>query len=210
VQGRVEFVGEAKKPDEKQTANTSVRINGADGRIQFNSGLTRVSGAGELTTQGYAAGRYFVTASPPMPGWMLASAMHDGSDVSQIPLELSSSDVTDLVITFTDRKTDVSGVLRDESGKPDPNLAVIFPADAPIATDDIINPRRVRSARASSSGKFSFLNLPPGEYFLAGLPADDTRWSDPSVLEALKAQAVRVRVAYGLPSTSDIVTRKVR
>lgn len=210
VQGRVEFIGDAQKPDEKQMAGTNVRITTANNRVQSGMAMTRVSSTGELTSQGYAAGRYFVAASTPMQGWTLASSMHDGIDVSQVPLELSSSDVSDLIITFTDKKTDVSGVLRDVGGKPDTNLAVVFPADAPIATDDVINPRRVRAARASSNGKFTFLNLPPGEYFVTGLPADDMRWSDPQVLESLKAQAVRVRVAYGQPATVDAVTRKVR
>ena len=211
VQGRVEFVGGAKQPDEKQMNSTTVRITSADGRNSNGMSSTRVSGTGELTSQGYSAGRYFVTASAPLPGWIFASAMHDGIDVSQVPLDLSSGDVSDLVITFTDKKTDLAGVLHDDKGNPDPTgMVVVFPADVQMPTDDLANPRRVRSARVSASGKYSFQNLPPGDYYVAGLPADENRWSDPQILQSLRMQSARVRVAYGQTATADAVTRKVQ
>ena len=137
--------------------------------------------------------------------------MHDGVDVSQVPLDLSSGDVTDLVITFTDKKTDLSGVLHDDKGSPDPTgIVVAFPADVPINVDDPVNPRRVRNTRVSASGKYSFANLPPGDYYVAGLPADENRWSDPQILQSLRTQSARVHVAYGQPATADTVTRKVQ
>lgn len=213
VQGRVEFSGTATKPDETQMAGVSVRLSPVDGRSQLGAGTTRVSGTGELTSQGYSPGSFFVSASLPssLQGWTLATVMHGGIDVSQSPLELTSGDVKDLVITFTDQKTSLSGVARDTSNTPDPTgMAVIFPADRPIVADEPLNPRRVRSARAMSTGKFAFGTLPPGDYFVAGVSADEERWNEPAFLLSLRAQATRVTLAPGQPATADVVVRKVR
>jgi hypothetical protein len=213
VQGRVEYAGSAAKPDEKQIATTSIRLTPVDARAQIGVGATRVSPTGELTSQGFAPGRYYVSASPPftVSGWTLASVMHGGVDVSMVPLDLTSADVSDLVITFTDQKTTLTGVVRDDTGNPDAvAMALVFPADTPIVADEPMNSRRVRTARSNSKGKFTLMNLPPGDYYVIAIPADEDRWSEPLVLQSLKAQASRVTVAYGQPASQDLVTKKVR
>ena len=82
------------------------------------------------------------------PGWTLRSVTSEGRDISDTPLDVGSADVANIVITFTDRQTKVTGVVRGANGNADPDaLVVVFPADSAAWTGFGLNPRRMRSTR---------------------------------------------------------------
>jgi hypothetical protein len=74
-----------------------------------------------------------------------------------------------------------------------------------------MNPRRIKSARATGSGTYAVNSVPPGEYFVAALSEEQSAdWQDPKFLEALARVAARVTVYEGEKTTQDLRTREVR
>ena len=58
------------------------------------------------------------------------------------------------------------------------------------------NSRRTVGVRPDEAGRFSILNLPPGEYFVTAVAdLSDGDWYDPSVLAQLAPRSVRVTIA---------------
>ena len=92
---------------------------------------------GTFAFTGVVPGTYALSArfSPP-PGtpadaWMVKSIQSGGRDVSDAPIDVrQGADVSDVVITFTDRTSEVSGTIFDANGKPAPGYFVfLFPAE---------------------------------------------------------------------------------
>src|SRR5262249_40356389 len=103
---------------------------------------------------------------------------------------------TNVVLTFTDRHTSLSGSLVTASGRPAIDYTVIaFTANrdwwrAPF--------RRVLTSRPATNGAFVLHDLPPGEYFLAALAdVGPEEWQDPVLLAQAASVAVRVTIAAG-------------
>jgi hypothetical protein len=81
------------------------------GRGQFDD-------KGQLSTYQLPPLRYYLRIENPPPGWTLKSAMVGGRDITNVPLSLER-DVTDLVITFTDRPASLSGPVNTPQSQPD-------------------------------------------------------------------------------------------
>jgi hypothetical protein len=143
---------------------------------------------------------------------MFKSAMVDGRDVSETPLDLQGGDISGLVIHFTDRWSGLSGFVRSTRGDGDAEATVvIFPADAEKWTNYGTNPRRVRSARTSKTGEYKITSLPPGDYYVVALQEDDAAdWNDPKTLEALARVAMDVTIGEGEHKIQDLRTREVK
>ncbi len=217
IKGRIEApAGTTATPAQLQ--RISVSLVRADGVQRFNIGATprtRVDNTGEVTSQGFMPGQYTVTAFGTPSGWALQSVMHGGIDVSQEPLDLSS-DVEDLVFSFTTTPADLSGVVRDAKGAVVSGaLVMIFPADTPLTDTSIRNPRRITRPIASTSGKYSAKNLSPGDYFVAAMAPDDPEnVSAPAggqfsieSLSVLRARASRTTIGRGEHRTLDLTAK---
>ena len=100
---------------------------------------------------------------------MFKSATIDGRDVADVPVNLMQ-DATQVAITFTDRWSGVRDSCRGP-GRDSAAMVLVFPTDRDAWGSSGLNPRRVRSTRASKSGEDSF-NLPPGEYFVVAIPEE--------------------------------------
>ena len=60
------------------------------------------------------------------PVWTLKSAMVNGRDVADAPLEIrANEDITGVVVTFTDQWTGISGTLFDAAGRPTPEFSIV-------------------------------------------------------------------------------------
>jgi hypothetical protein len=143
-------------------------------------------------------GSYRISATAPgANGWWLRSAIINGADVLDVPLELGKSgDVSGAVLTLSNRHTELSGTLQSPKGAPAPEYFVIaFPADRALWR---AGSRRVQVTRPATDGAFSIQNLPGGDYLVAALTdVEPNEWSEPAFLQALAAGAVKVTLQDG-------------
>ena len=105
----------------------------------------------------------------------------------------------DVVVTLGDRKSEVSGFVRDEQGKTLENGWVfLFPQEreswtfvsSAIAT-------RIQKARPRPQGTYRFTAL-PGNYFVAAVSSEAPEfWQTPDFLQKLTRAAVKVTIDAG-------------
>jgi hypothetical protein len=209
------------------------------GRVQFSAGVTPPTtlppNLGSLTlenpsaegtqvfasareaggTGGFSAigpgGRYIARAVE-TSGWFVESITLDGKDITERPFDLQT-DATTFVVTYTNRASKVTGVVKDSRGAVAADAMVIaFPTDQQRWKDYGKSPRFLRSVTMSMKGSYTFDHLPPGDYYVIAIEAiDGEGWRDPKVLQALANRAERLTVAAGQPSqTLDLTMRSVR
>jgi hypothetical protein len=157
---------------------------------------------------GYPPGRYRVRVANSPRGWMFKSAMLNGVDVSETPFDLAR-DVDDLVLTFTDRWSGMSGSVQGAGG--DAATVLVFPADAQAWTAAGPASRFFKNVRATASRQFGIGSLPPGDYYAIAVRDEDAAdWRDPAALEAFARNAVRVTILEGEHKTIDLQVREAR
>jgi hypothetical protein len=143
-------------------------------------------------------------AAGPAPHWMLKSAMVNGKDLADTPIDLKGvEELTGVTITFTDRTTEISGkVLGAEAGSTAAYSAVVFPADRALWSP---TSRRIKAVRLATNSTFSLTDLPPGRYCLAVVDDLDTAdLTSPDFLAQLQAAAVTIALAEGEHMTQDL------
>lgn len=214
IGGRVVFDGTADKPAPDAIPRLAlVFFDPVDGRAGVSSTVTRgtIDATGRLSSYELPPGKYYVHISTgPMPGWTFKSAMVNGRDVSDVPLDLTS-DVTDVALTFTDRPSQLGGTVRTPKGAPDAGAEVlVFPANV-VSPDFAGAPRRLLSARAATSGAYQVSALPPGEYFVVAVTDEAAAdFPDLKLLRTLARLATRVTIGDGDVKTQDLTTAIVR
>jgi hypothetical protein len=142
----------------------------------------------------------------PLPGsaWTLKSAMFNGRDVADLPFDVRpNEDASGLVVTFTDRPTEISGSVVDRAGRPAPGFPiVVFSTDRAYWT---VGSRRIQQARPSSDGKYKLSGLPAGEYYVCAVTdLDQGQLYDPSALDALAAGSFKITLADGEKKVQDL------
>lgn len=149
---------------------------------------------GEFTFDGLVPASYRLQLTPPR-GWIVKSAVMNGRDAADVPVELTS-DVKDAVITLTDQVPGLSGTLQSASGAPAVDYYVIvFPKDEAYWQ---AGSRRIVSTRPGTTGQFVVNALPPGDYLIAAVT--DVRsgeWFDPEFLKPLVTASVAVSIGPG-------------
>jgi len=218
VTGRVEFDGATAPPAAALLKQVGVLIDppgsgAASGNFSFfQAWRGQLTEAGTFSSVQFPPGRYFIRNLNPPQGWMLDSITANGADVSDVAMEIGGSDITDVVIRFTDRRSQLSGVARNGERQPDAAASVIaFPAERTLWTDYSGSPRRLRIARAGRNGAFTIPTLPPGDYLVVAISdADAGAYLDPKFLEKLDGVATRVTIERGQAKTQDLTTVLVR
>ncbi|MEO8484675.1 MAG: carboxypeptidase-like regulatory domain-containing protein [Acidobacteriota bacterium] len=214
--GHIEFVGAAPKPTADQLRRVFVNIDPADGHTpgagsNFQIWQGQIDADGQLTSYQLPPGRY-VIRSGSLPGWTFAGATLDGKDITDAPFELGTTDVTRVLITYSDRQADLSGTVRDEARAPNAAAEVIlFPADPRAWMGYGTVARRLRNASPRKDGTFIFAGVPPGDYYLAAAPPGTVPdWQNPTTLQRLVSSAVTVTVGDAEKKTQDVVVKPVR
>ncbi len=163
-----------------------------------------VDADGRFTLSGVAPGRYTLAAVYPASGPRMKSAIVNGEDVLDMPLDFTGErDFNDAVLTLTDKRAECSGVVADASGKP------IVDADILAVSADprfwTVGSRRIQTMRSGADGHYTFYNLAPGDYLLAAF-SDFVPGSqyDPEFLRTVPNTAVRVTVTEGAKVTQDL------
>ncbi len=212
MSGRVVFEGTTPAPDDLSRVSVRLTAPPTSGGLTITSGTTSnvVSANGKFSIRGLSPGAYELNASAPgltagMPTWTLKSAVAGGRTLLDSPIEIHpGGDLSDVVVTFTDRVTEVTGLLLDRAGRPAPEFYVIvFPTDASRWTQ---RARWLRlPTRPASDGRFRITGLPPGEFYLAALTEfDQNEWWTPAFLEQVVPGAIRITIGEGEKKVQDV------
>jgi protocatechuate 3,4-dioxygenase beta subunit len=210
VSGTAEFSGTATQPTPEQLQRASVTLQSvASG--QMATALTRFDSEGRFTTMGYPPGRYVVTASSPAPGWSMQSAMLGGRDISVEPITLEDRDISGVVVTFSDQRTEISGAVIPTTGSDTDATVVVFPSDVATWARNGMNPRQVRAVRTNSVGRYLAAGLPAGSYLVTALSSDvEVEMGHAAFFEALVPLSTLVVVSHGERRTMDVRARPAR
>jgi hypothetical protein len=159
---------------------------------------------GTFALASVAPGRYRLALTG-LGAWAAESASHGGRNWLDEPIEIKAGETAgDVVVTLTDRVTEITGTLFDQLGRPAPEYAVVvYPVDPALRTS---NPRRSSGlVRLGADGSYSITGLPPGDYFLAAVTdLDPTQLTDPAFLDAMSAAAIRITLSDGELKRQDI------
>ena len=159
---------------------------------------------GTFTFAGVMPGTYMIMAPPVGTGWMVKSMSAAGREVPGGFEVKAGEDLTDIVVTFTDKTSEISGTLLDAAGRPAPEYFVfVFPAEKGAWTP---YSQRLRSPmRPASDGKFRISPLPAGEYYMAALTEfESENLYDASFLEQVAAASFKITLAEGEKKIQDI------
>jgi hypothetical protein len=198
ISGRIAFEGTATVP----TDLTRLRVNvspvvmpGTPSELASGS-AGRVDSSGRFTISSVVPGKYRLSAAGAGNQWFLGSSVIEGQDTLDFPVDVKSSGVNGAVITFVDRQTELTGTIVDDQSKPASDYTlVVYSADPRYWTGQS---RRIQSTRPATDGRFTFRNLPAGEYRLAPvLDPEPGSWYDPAFLQQLDNTALRVPIADG-------------
>ena len=195
VSGRVTFVGD---PARAPVGGVSLALLPAREGVSLGVSSAPVDASGAFSFVGVPPGRYRLTqASGPTTPFQLTSAVSGGREVLDTWLTVNAGEsVPELVVTFSDRVSELSGRLESTDGGPAPDYFILaFSADrerwTPLS-------RRVRQSRPATDGRFSIRGLPSGDYFLATVTdVEPGEWFDPAFLSQLVPAAVKVTVRDG-------------
>lgn len=198
ITGRVQFEGTTLQPPSDMTR---LRVNmqpvstpGVSGEM-LSSAAGRVEADGRFTIPSVVPGRYRLSAGGVGQDWSLGSSMIDGQDSLDFPVEIKSA-VNGAVVTFTDRRAELTGTITNDRSEPVADYTlIVYPSDARFRTPQS---RRIQSVRPATDGRFTFRNLPPGDYRLAPvLDPEPGAWFDPSYLQQLDTGAIRISIGEG-------------
>jgi Carboxypeptidase regulatory-like domain len=205
VKGRVQFEGTTTLPDATRFRITFAPVQN-QGEVTVGVSGTQPDASGAFSMVGVTPGRYRINAVVasvrPDTTWRVKSAVVDGRDALDFPIELRSQP-GEVVVTFSDQSTELSGIVQDAAGQPAPEYhVVIFAADRNYWTAPS---RRIRSLRPSADGKYTVSGLPPGEYLMVAVSdIEPGEWFDPALLDQLSRVALKVTLADGEKKAQDL------
>jgi len=165
---------------------TSVAVNAdEDGRFQIGGVIP-----GEYVFSSIIPGNTTAT------GWWLQSAIVNGVDAMDLPVTIDGAVKGEIVLTFSDRHSELSGTLSTPAGLPTTDYYVVaIPADSALWRGAA---RRMKIARPSTAGRYVFTDLPAGDYLVSAVTdfaASD--FKDRAILEQLAGASVKVRITDG-------------
>ena len=213
ISGRLEFSGSKPRPEPQRLTQVPIQIEAADGRQQqFISGpQSRVQADGRFATAGQAPGKYFIRVGGVPGGWSVQSVTVGGVDATDSPIDLTTANVPNVVITFTDLVQDVRGTVSGLPPGAEPPGVVVFPADSTAWRNFGTNPMRMRMTRTAVTGQYGVGALPPGDYFAVAIPDEYTgEWQDPAYLDLLARAATRFTLSPGERRTLDLSLQDVK
>ncbi len=214
VSGRVQFDGDS-PPAPTQMPSWFVQAT-ALGNAQAGVGPQRAAldERAEFKSPGFPGGRYWLSMLTQVPAgggqWLPRSITASGRDVLNTPLDLGAGDVSDVVITLTNKLAQVAGTVRIDGGTVSKTATVVLiPATYRVGRETA-PARRPRQVQASDLGAYSFASLVPGDYLIAAVDDQEASdMSDDTYLSGLLRVATRVTLADLDRRTLDVTIVKV-
>ena len=207
VSGRIAFDGTGQAPTDFSGARI-VLASSTQGSVLSGSAMGNIDADGKFRAPDVMPGRYKVQIIG-LRGWRARSVDVAGQDALDTLLEVKAGeDVANVTATFTNKPSELAGTLQDSSGAPTSAYTIVlFAADQRYWTPQS---RRILSTRPSTSGTFSFRDLPAGDYKLAAIEdAEPDSWFDPNILRQLVGASMSVTITEGERKTQDIKIGKL-
>ena len=137
-------------------------------------------------------------------GWWMRSMIAGDRDLLDRVIEIRPGGPSmNVVMSMSDRHTELSGTLRTSTGQPEADVFVIA-----FTTERTMwgpGARRVRAVRPGADGHFSMPDLPPGDYLLGVVTDIDAEdWQNPAVLDQLAPTSVKVTIGEGEKKVQDL------
>jgi hypothetical protein len=208
--GRILFESVANTPPPEPTRVSLFMRPPPGAPIVINAGSAQIAADGTFTLPALTPGTYLLAAnitgmSPVNPAWVLKSATAGGRNILDDEIEiLPGTPPPPIEVTFTDRKTELTGTLLDQQGRPVPEFSVIAFGTNPGQWRQ--GSRWLRPpVRPASDGRFTITGLPPGEYYFAALTRfDPQEWYTPAFLEQVVPGALKVTLTEGRTTVQDV------
>jgi hypothetical protein len=162
--------------------------------------------------QGVLPGSYLLQVQGGIFG-VVKSVKWNNIDYGDMPIEIEGDrDVKGIIVTLTSQTTALAGTIRDRTGEAASNSAlIVFPADRARWTNFGLQPARIRSIPASTTGTYSLSGLPAGDYLAIAVDGDSAnRWMDPGFFELASRAATRFSLNWGEKKTMDVALQDIR
>lgn len=205
VTGKFTLRGTSPLPDPALLRGQLVGVSGPFGPTAYGWMRSETTVFG-FTIRGVPRGDYRLALSAPEP-WRVESATAGAFDLLDGALPVQPGyEVPTIEVALTDRRTSLTGTLRDDAGiaRYD-RLLVVFPVDPGKRT---LLSRWIATTQPDIDGHFSIADLPAGDYFVAAAAIDWDPALEPDRLIALETDATRVTLARGQPVTLDLTVNR--
>jgi len=207
VRGRAVFAeGTAPPPAARPLVVNAFAANG-DPTLGTPFGMTETDGTFRFSVSGLLSGTYLLRG---FAGYGIVSAVYQGRDILETGIDTSAGvDINDVVVTLTDKKTTVSGLVRGIRGGIGADV-ILFPAQRDLWVDFGLRPLRFRSVRTDSSGSYLLSAIPAGQYLLIAVePSKLNTWLSAEFLDAAASRSTRVTVRWGDRLSQGLVVSDV-
>ena len=156
-------------------------------------------------TSGHPPGRYVLSVAVPARDWIVKSIMAGSTNLFEQPLVFDGTDLGGVVVTFTDRITELSGTVQGIQPNTDEAFTVVlFPADYQNWITSGMLTRRSVSAPVARAGTFQVRVPMPGEYLAAAISQDFSGEQTPAFYTALAKTGTRVTIGEGERKTISL------
>jgi hypothetical protein len=166
-----------------------------------------VASDGTFEIVGLAPGAYTVQVTAPASAgqtWWCRSALAASRDLLDTGVTLTlGEDVAGTTLALTTRHSEVAGTLQSAAGLPAPAYFVIV-----MPVDQVMwqaGSRRLKMTRPSTEGRFSFGDLPAGDYLLVALTdVEPAEWQTAEFLRTIAGAGVKLSLAQGERKIQDL------
>jgi hypothetical protein len=202
VSGAVRFDGTSPPLNLAASRVNTVSI-GTTGQVTVGTTAAQVAPDGRFTIASLSPGHYRLNVTTPKSEtWVYRSTSIAGQDTRDAPIDIRAS-LSDVVVTFTDRPSNVSGRVLAPAGAPPPDCYVILYSVE--RTTWYPESRRILSSRPASDGAYTIRNVIPGEYFIAAVEdVESSEWFDPEFLLRILPTATRITIGEGEKKVQDL------
>jgi hypothetical protein len=211
--GRLAWEGRTEPPNEMSRALPVIaEPSGGNAALGMPGSQVPRAPDGSFTIEGLLPGRYTLRVVG-QGTWQVKSITWNGADHTYTGFDASAGrDFHDILVTLTDKGPRLSGQLTSGAGAPAPgSIAIAFPVEREQWTGYGLNPPRIRTAVADTSGAYRFALLPAGEYFVVAVDEEEMYgWQDPQFLEQAQARAARVAIGWGEARVQNLQVGRVR